>query len=224
MRGSLLMLDLLALKLGVELEQFFQPTRGRRNAITYSTLFEILCSTPSLKEASKKLNCSERTLTRWLSTSFTKNDSKQAWNTWILDIIDHKKCSQCGLILKASKFSANRAGLQFSCKQCNKEYRDQNKEKIKKYRKEYYCNNKSLFRAHSAKRRAAELKRTIFPWQQEEIIDFYRKCPAGFHVDHIIPLQGKLVSGLHVLSNLQYLPASENLKKSNSFDIEGFNA
>jgi len=38
-----------------------------------------------------------------------------------------------------------------------------------------------------------------------------------YHVDHIDPLQNDLVCGFHIASNLQLLPASVNIHKSNKF-------
>lgn len=49
----------------------------------------------------------------------------------------------------------------------------------------------------------------------DEMLSIYEKCPAGYHVDHIVPLNGKIFSGLNVPWNLQYLPAAVNVKKGN---------
>lgn len=51
------------------------------------------------------------------------------------------------------------------------------------------------------------------------IKDFYAACPKNYEVDHAIPLHGKTVSGLHTLSNLQYLPKAENRKKRNLYAV-----
>lgn len=75
---------------------------------------------------------------------------------------------------------------------------------------------------HAALRRA--LKSSATPnWLTEEnhatIKSMYKDASdQGLHVDHIVPLKGKNVCGLHVPWNLQLLDPSENLKKNNKFD------
>jgi len=80
-------------------------------------------------------------------------------------------------------------------------------------------------RASKAKRRAAELQRTPSWVDFEAIKAVYAEAKRlesldGItrHVDHKLPLQGKLVSGFHIASNLQILTAHENLSKSNHFE------
>lgn len=79
--------------------------------------------------------------------------------------------------------------------------------------------------SREAKRRSAKLCATP-PWLTEghlaEIEQIYwlaqdLKAVSGqdYHVDHIIPLQGKSVCGLHVPWNLQVLPSEINMSKSN---------
>ena len=100
-------------------------------------------------------------------------------------------------------------------KEINKLYRLNNKAKIKEINRLYCLNNKHIKRSHCANRRSLKLRSTPKFANLNKIREIYKNCPKGYHVDHIVPLQGKNVCGLHVEWNLQYLTPSENSAKSN---------
>lgn len=84
--------------------------------------------------------------------------------------------------------------------------------------REWYERNKGYKLIANRLQEIERLNRVPVWSETKEIKEFYANCPEGYEVDHIIPLQGELVSGLHVLGNLQYLTVSENRSKSNKFD------
>ena len=93
--------------------------------------------------------------------------------------------------------------------------------------REWNKNNKPRKAALQAKRKSVILQRTP-PWDPDAhlIVAKYQVAAmlskasgTPYHVDHIIPLQGKNVSGLHVFSNLRVIPGAENVKKSNKYSI-----
>lgn len=95
-----------------------------------------------------------------------------------------------------------------------------NPEKVSKTNNKWKERNPKIGNYYAAKRRAA-LRKRVPAWADLKAIkQFYMNCPEGYHVDHIIPLRGRTVSGLHVLNNLQYLPASENQSKFNKLEAQ----
>lgn len=89
------------------------------------------------------------------------------------------------------------------------------KEKAREWRKNNPRHHLALTNAHKAR-----IKQCAPPWvDKAKLVEVYKNCPEGHHVDHIVPLRGTVVSGLHVPWNLQYLPARENIQKSNRFEV-----
>lgn len=97
-------------------------------------------------------------------------------------------------------------------------YHKENKEHLAEKSKEWKFNNFGKVRAMDAKRRAAKLERTLKDYDIDNVKKVYEKCPKNLTVDHILPLQGEYISGLHVGWNLQYLTLSENSSKGIKFD------
>jgi hypothetical protein len=97
-------------------------------------------------------------------------------------------------------------------------------------KKQYRQNNKGAINARAAARKARIKLRTPFwltPFDKIKIKCYYqiaamltRENKEPWHVDHIIPLQGKLVSGLHVPYNLQVMRGSDNISKKNKFEVD----
>jgi hypothetical protein len=103
-----------------------------------------------------------------------------------------------------------------------------NHEGTKIAKKEYKIRNPHKVIAGTAKYRAQKISRTpswltkddLWMIEQAYEIAALRTKMFGFswHVDHVIPLNGDVVSGLHVPTNLQVIPWIENVKKHNKFD------
>jgi arsenate reductase-like glutaredoxin family protein len=111
----------------------------------------------------------------------------------------------------------------------SKAYYASNTEAISQRSKAYQRANLHKFAAVNAKREAAKLQRTP-AWltiddlwmisQAYELAKLREQIVGGkWHVDHVVPLQGKTVSGLHVPINLQVIPAKQNRSKSNAWEV-----
>ena len=109
-------------------------------------------------------------------------------------------------------------------------WREENREQHNAINRAWWSENKDKRAFYQAKRRAAQMQRTP-NWVTEDeklrinalysVAAMYtRESGEEWHVDHQIPLQGKLVSGLHVYANLTVIRGSENVKKSNKFAIK----
>jgi len=152
-------------------------------------------------------------------------------------------CVEC-LKIEWQETNAKRALLPKSeaAKKAGKKYYEANKEVVKlralsrkpediiKYRKTWKAANPNLVIANSKHRRTKH-KQATPKWLTQEhkaqIKQFYldamlisKVTGVPYAVDHIIPLRGELVSGLHVPWNLAVITREENSKKSNKIPLQ----
>jgi hypothetical protein len=110
-------------------------------------------------------------------------------------------------------------------KAASKRWGEENKDRKLENTRRWQKENPGLVNAITARRRAAKLQATpkwLTEEQHAEITELYVLAKElqwlseePLEVDHIYPLQGEEVSGLHVPWNLQILPKKLNLIKSN---------
>lgn len=118
--------------------------------------------------------------------------------------------------------AANREAVKEYSRKWSEENREASREKARRWGKE----NPDKVNARTSRRRCAKLQRTISLKQHhvEQMKAVYAEAKRlskatgiPHHVDHVVPLQGVYVSGLHVPWNLQVITAEENLSKKNHF-------
>lgn len=158
-------------------------------------------------------------------------------------MISSKKCTKCLEIKHFSEFKRNKrikSGLTSRCRVCLHAYENDRLRKDKKCkarlnskksnveaRWRYQQKNRAKLNAIKAKYRAAKL-RAVPTWLSTECMEnieiIYLEArrrsevdSINYSVDHIVPLQGENVCGLHVPWNLQIITSSENSKKRNKF-------
>lgn len=145
-------------------------------------------------------------------------------------------CDSCTSEYNKARYEANKETIKArqneyvrknkeAVKQRNKSYKERNKEQVLSLTRLWKKQNKHKVNAANKNRRFTELKAT--PkwltnddyWMIEQAYELAqlrtKMLGIEFHVDHIIPIKGKMVCGLHVPTNLQVIPALENMRKGN---------
>ncbi len=199
--------DKIVEKLGLDPNFSIKKAIRGYSGITTKQLIEALINTDSIGQAATLLGYSSEgpvktSISKVLIPLFPNRKNvfgvggfSGSWKYTLLASIKHKYCSKCSKILPINMFGTHtgnsKLNISSECSRCH------------------------IYRTKLQKIDIAN--RTPIWANMDKIQEIYCNCPDGYHVDHIVPLRGNNVSGLHVEYNLQYLTAEQNLIKSNSF-------
>ena len=132
-----------------------------------------------------------------------------------------KNCRRCG------KDISHKAPQARNCDECRKRLRCEASKKSNKLHPEWSRNSNRTYRKNNPERRiwwtrvtkGDALRQQCPVWVDRQALKaFYLNKPVDMQVDHIVPLQGDGVMGLHVPWNLQYLSKQANSRKGNRYE------
>jgi hypothetical protein len=141
--------------------------------------------------------------------------------------VNDRVCTECDKITKAKRRTtiANE-----QIKHTRRASYQKHKDAALLAKKIYRANNKGKINALCAARKKVVKQRTpqwLTLFDKLKIRCMYqlaamytRENAEPWHVDHIIPLQGASVSGLHVPNNLRVLRGIDNIQKKNKYEVQ----
>ena len=215
--------ELILDKLGLFYDDIAKKKHGSARAYSYGELIDRILSKHGCSAHTLFPEIGEQTFFRMMKKAFPSvilTGGEQTWHFYLLSLIDYKYCGSCKSIKNFSDFANNKLntlGIASHCKVCKNKAQEGSYDRYFEAHQESYVRNYGKIRERQNKYKGERSLR-IPSWSQKELIEqFYKNCPEGYQVDHIVPLKGREVSGLHVLENLQYLTIEDNLRKGNKY-------